>query len=51
MEDKIKCPSCGGRWVEGANLDYRVDDDDNFVWTCFECDVEWKTDKDGVEVK
>ena len=49
MESK-KCPKCGAGYKIKDNeklpddcvLDFWLDNDGNFNWTCFECEHTWK---------
>jgi hypothetical protein len=41
----MECPKCG---APEELLDWRVDDKNQFVWTCFDCNHEWTTQLDAV---
>ena len=50
---KIICPNCEvfndteGAFGEGEPLDYWMDNDGVFHWTCMECDHSWEGDCNG----
>lgn len=50
---KVTCPECGTLvdtkkdLGEGDMLDFWIDNDGIFHWTCMECDKEWLGDFEG----